>query len=84
MTTTTKRVYTDEFKQETVALVTEQDYSIVEAARAVLNGNGLADRLYHSRLAVIDDVNQYMKYYNQARLHSTIDDMPPVQYEKCS
>ena len=33
--TTSKRVYTDEFKQETVALVTEQSYSIAEAARAV-------------------------------------------------
>ena len=40
MTTTTKRVYTDQFKQETVALVKEDDYSIVETARAVLNGNG--------------------------------------------
>ena len=44
----------------------------------------LADRLSHSRLAVMDDVNNYMTYYNQVRLHSTIDDMSPVQYEKCS
>ena len=30
-----KTVYTEDFKRETVALVTEQGYSVVDAARAV-------------------------------------------------
>jgi len=35
MTTLSKNIYTEEFKQETVALITEQGYSIMEAAKAV-------------------------------------------------
>ena len=35
MTTYSKNFYTDEFKQETVALITEQGYSVMEAANAV-------------------------------------------------
>ena len=35
MTTYRKNFHTDEFKQETVALITEQGYSVMEAANAV-------------------------------------------------
>ncbi|MCB1948593.1 MAG: IS3 family transposase [Nitrosomonas sp.] len=44
----------------------------------------LTGNTYATREAVINDVNSYMKFYNQNRLHSTINDMSPINYEKCS
>lgn len=44
----------------------------------------LTGNIYSTREAVIRDVNHYMKFYNQIRLHSTINDMSPINFEKCS
>jgi len=56
---------------------TERFFSSIK--REWLTGN-----TYSTREAIINDVNSYMKFYNQSRLHSTINDMSPINYEKCS
>ena len=44
MTTTRRRAYTEDFKRDAVALVTEQGYSIAEAARSLDVGANLLGR----------------------------------------
>ena len=44
MTTGTRRKYTEDFKREAVALVTEQGYSIAEAARSLDVGANMLGR----------------------------------------
>ena len=44
MTTTRRRAYTEDFKRDAVALVTEQGYSIAEAARSLEVGANLLGR----------------------------------------
>ena len=44
MTTTRRRAYTEEFKRDAVALVTEQGYSVAEAARSLDVGANLLGR----------------------------------------
>lgn len=39
---------------------------------------------YQSRKACIQDIKQYIDYYNSIRLHSTINDMTPIEFEKCA
>ena len=54
MTIHSKNVYTDEFIQETVALITEQGYSILQATRAVQTSDKnirrwMKDPKYHQK-----------------------------------
>ena len=44
MTTTRRRAYTEDFKRDAVALVTEQGYSVAEAARSLGVGANLLGR----------------------------------------
>jgi len=44
MTTTRRRAYTEDFKRDAVALVTEQGYSVAEAARSLDVGANLLGR----------------------------------------
>ena len=44
MTTTRRRAYTEDFKRYAVALVTEQGYSVAEAARSLDIGASLLGR----------------------------------------
>lgn len=44
MTTRTRQAYTEDFKRDAVALVTEQGYSIAEAARSLGVGANLVGR----------------------------------------
>jgi transposase len=44
MTTTRRRAYTEDFKRDAVALVTEQGYSVAEAARSLDVGASLLGR----------------------------------------
>ncbi len=46
--------YPDDFKQETIALVTEQGYSVVEAAASV----GITDKLLYNWIAKHNKDNQ--------------------------
>jgi len=44
MTTTRRRAYTEDFKRDAIAVVTEQGYSIAEAARSLDVGANLLGR----------------------------------------
>ena len=44
----------------------------------------LTENAYATRESIISDVTRYMKFYNQTRLHSTIYDMSPIEYELSS
>ena len=75
-----------------MALVTEQIYKPLEAARSLCIGYKLicrweqewtGDRLYKTRQAAIADVREYVAvYYNSKRLHSTLGNKTPMDYEK--
>lgn len=39
---------------------------------------------YSDKGAAMKDVREYIGYYNGARLHTTINDMTPIQFEKCA
>jgi len=53
MTTMKRRAYTEDFKQEAVALVTEQGYSIAETARSLDVGANLVGRWKRQHEAVV-------------------------------
>ena len=59
MTTKKRRAYTEDFKRETVALVTEQGYSIAEASRSLDVGANLVGRWkrQHEALASGESLN---------------------------
>ena len=93
---TKPKQYSDEFKEEVVALITEQNYSVSEAAKSLGVRNHL---LYRWKQEEADnvvgqqfnpkqpnqiwagDINQYIRYYNHRRLHSTLEYNCPVDYE---
>lgn len=39
---------------------------------------------YHSKNEAIKDIKAYIAYYNGKRLHTTINDMTPIQFEECA
>ena len=39
---------------------------------------------YLDKESAINDVKQYIGYYNGKRLHTTINDMTPIQFERCA
>lgn len=41
----------------------------------------IGDRVYHTREAAIRDMQEYMKYYDGVRLHSTLGYRTPMEYE---
>jgi transposase InsO family protein len=41
----------------------------------------IGDRVYHTREAAIRDMQEYMKYYDSVRLHSTLGYRTPMEYE---
>ena len=51
----TRRTYTPEFKAEAVNLVTEQGYSVAEAARSL----GLSENLIRNWKRALEDQGQY-------------------------
>ena len=55
MTTTRRRAYTEDFKRDAVALVTEQGYSIAEAARSLDVGANLLGRWKRQNEGQISD-----------------------------
>lgn len=40
--------------------------------------------VYHDKTAAIKDARKYIQYYNSVRLHTTINDMTPIEFEKCA
>ena len=41
----------------------------------------IGDQVYHTRSAAIRDMQEYMKYYDGVRLHSTLGYRTPMEYE---
>lgn len=39
---------------------------------------------YFDKEEAMRDVREYIRYYNAIRLHTTINDMTPIQFEKCA
>ncbi|NRB38927.1 MAG: IS3 family transposase [Pseudomonadales bacterium] len=40
--------------------------------------------IYPTKESAVHDVNLYITYYNSHRLHTTIGDMTPMEFEKCA
>jgi len=68
MTKRTNRSYTAEFKQEAIALVTEQDYSVSKAAASL----GITDKLL-SVLIAVQRKNQFAYSEYELGLIESID-----------
>ena len=72
----TRRTYTPEFKAEAVKLVTEQGYSVAEAARSL----GLNDNLSRNGKEAL--VEYIEVFYNNQRRHSSLGYVSPAEYEQ--
>lgn len=44
----------------------------------------LTGNVYQTREAAVADVRAYIAYYNSRRLHTTLSDMTPIEFEKCA
>jgi transposase InsO family protein len=44
----------------------------------------LTGNVYQTREAAVADVRAYIAYYNSRRLHTTLGDMTPMEFEKCA
>ncbi len=44
----------------------------------------LTGNVYQTREAAVADVRAYIAYYNSRRLHTTLSDMTPMEFEKCA
>lgn len=83
--------YPKEFKEEAVAMVLEQGYSVPDAAKSL----GIVERFFVSlkhdwifkvaqptRDHMKSDVAAYIKYYNLDRLHAANGGVSPISFEK--
>jgi putative transposase len=57
------------------------DNAVVERFFGSLKYEWLANVIYLTRDGIINDVNQYIRYYNGTRLHATLDYQTPNEYE---
>ena len=57
------------------------DSAVVERFYGSLKYEWLANVTHLTRDAIINDVNQYIRYYNCTRLHATLDYQTPNEYE---
>ncbi|MFA0813648.1 IS3 family transposase, partial [Microbulbifer epialgicus] len=44
----------------------------------------LTGNLYTTREDAITDVRAYIAYYNSRRIHTTLGDVTPIEFEKCA
>ena len=44
----------------------------------------LTGNVYQTREAAVADARAYIAYYNSRRLHTTLSDMTPMEFEKCA
>lgn len=44
----------------------------------------LTGNVYQTREVAVADVRAYIAYYNSRRLHTTLGDMAPIEFEKCA
>ncbi|MDP2562984.1 IS3 family transposase [Psychrobium sp. 1_MG-2023] len=58
------------------------DNAVVERFFGSLKHEWLVNVTYLTRQSMKHDVNEYIKYYNHERLHTTLGDKTPINYEK--
>lgn len=58
------------------------DNAVVERFFGSSKYEWLANVIHQTREGIINDVNKYIRYYNGARLHSTLGYISPNEYEK--
>ena len=57
------------------------DNAVMERFFKSYKGEWIGNQVYHTRDAAIRDMQDYMKYYDSVRLHSTLGYRTPVEYE---
>lgn len=57
------------------------DNAVVERFFGSLKHEWLNNVIHIERQSMKSDVDVYIRYYNHRRLHSTLGDMTPVEYE---
>jgi putative transposase len=57
------------------------DNAVVERFFGGLKHEWLVNVIHLTRDGIINDVNQYIRYYNVARLHARLDYKTPNEYE---
>ena len=58
------------------------DNAVVERFFGSLKHEWLYNVHYLKRCDMEADVNQYIRYYNQRRLHTANNDLSPIEYEQ--
>ena len=58
------------------------DNAVVERFFGSLKHEWLLNIVHLTRESMKQDVEEYIKYYNHERLHTTLDDLTPIKYEK--
>ena len=57
------------------------DNAVTERFFRSLKTEWIGDQIYQTRQQAIQDVNEYMQYYDSVRLHSTLGYQTPMEYE---
>ncbi len=57
-------------------------YSPTERFFSSLKREWLTGNVYQTREPAIADIHTYLGYYNIQRIHTTIGDMAPIEFEK--
>lgn len=57
------------------------DNAVMERFFKSYKDEWIGDSVYHTREAAIRDMQEYMKYYDSVRLHSTLGYQTPMEYE---
>ena len=60
------------------------DNSPTERFFSSLKREWVTGKIYPTKESVVTDVNAYIAYYNGSRLHTTIGDMTPIEFEECA
>jgi hypothetical protein len=58
------------------------DYAVVERFFGSLKHEWLLNIVHLTRESMKQDVEEYIRYYNHERLHTTLGDLTPINYEK--
>ncbi|WP_370452136.1 integrase core domain-containing protein [Microbulbifer sp. GL-2] len=60
------------------------DNALTERFFGSLKREWLTVNLYSTRKDAISDVRAYISYYNSHRIHTTLGDVTPIEFEKCA
>ncbi|MBB3232605.1 transposase [Halomonas stenophila] len=82
MTKKTRRRYSDEFKADAVSLVTEQGYSVSEAARRLGVDRSLLDRWCRKHRQQTSDASSQLADDRDAEIKKLREEVRKLQLEK--